>query len=183
MTASRGACASRTGKRAPSVASRKWRPNWGCTCNTRPTRAARPCTCPAIRSRSSIIRAAYAAPYAERSEHHGYLVDRCVLPVEWRVLQPAARLQPLRGARHAARLRCGNGEDSRPAGHRETAGRALCLCAEGRRMTFTLEVNTDNAAFGVTNAERNAELARLLRIVAHRLDGSDAGNILDANGN
>lgn len=50
-------------------------------------------------------------------------------------------------------------------------------------MTFTLEINTDNAAFGVTNAERNAELARLLRIVAHRLDGSDAGNILDANGN
>lgn len=41
-------------------------------------------------------------------------------------------------------------------------------------MTFTLEINTDNAAFGVTNAERNAELARLLRIVAHRLDGSDA---------
>ena len=53
---------------------------------------------------------------------------------------------------------------------------------------FTLEITTDNAAFGETEAERRDEIARVLRAVANRIDrsyrwGEPEGPIGDANGN
>lgn len=49
---------------------------------------------------------------------------------------------------------------------------------------FRLEIQTDNAAFGDTHDERNAELAKILRDTAKRLEqGAGAGVIRDTNGN
>src|SRR4051812_23104084 len=50
--------------------------------------------------------------------------------------------------------------------------------------TFTLTIDTDNAAFGDSDHERRSELALMLRNVAARVErGADAANILDDNGN
>jgi hypothetical protein len=49
---------------------------------------------------------------------------------------------------------------------------------------FKLEIETGNAAFGDSDAERGAEIARILRDVALRLDkGDEYGVIHDSNGN
>lgn len=47
-------------------------------------------------------------------------------------------------------------------------------------MTFRVEIETDNAAFG----DEKGELARILRRLADRLDdGADRGRCFDLNGN
>jgi hypothetical protein len=52
-------------------------------------------------------------------------------------------------------------------------------------MEFSLTIQTDNAAFGDgDDAEMCAELARILREVAARLEaGEDTGRVRDYNGN
>ena len=49
---------------------------------------------------------------------------------------------------------------------------------------FKLVIHTDNAAFGDSVMEHGAELARILRDIANRLEGgSIAGSARDMNGN
>lgn len=52
-------------------------------------------------------------------------------------------------------------------------------------MHFSLNLECSNAAFGETERERNAEIARILRALADRLCNSsiDPGSLSDANGN
>jgi hypothetical protein len=53
-------------------------------------------------------------------------------------------------------------------------------------MAFTLNIKTDNAAFGEDDDERTAEISRILRNIAARLDdGTDLarGTAYDINGN
>lgn len=51
--------------------------------------------------------------------------------------------------------------------------------------TFSLEFNTDNAAFGDDDAEHGAEVARILRDIAARCEDGPpiVGVIRDVNGN
>jgi len=50
---------------------------------------------------------------------------------------------------------------------------------------FTLEIETSNAAFGDDDRqEKLAEIARIIRLLADRLDnGQDEGKVHDINGN
>jgi len=53
---------------------------------------------------------------------------------------------------------------------------------------FKLEIETGNAAFGPTVLDRNAEIARLLRKAADRIDANgntmpESGKLMDLNGN
>lgn len=51
---------------------------------------------------------------------------------------------------------------------------------------FTLTIDTENAAFGDSQLDAEAEVARILRVVAGRLDEAfwaDDGTLRDANGN
>jgi hypothetical protein len=49
---------------------------------------------------------------------------------------------------------------------------------------FKLQFTTDNATFGETTEEKNAEIARTLRTLAGYIEqGLDSGTITDPNGN
>jgi hypothetical protein len=51
-------------------------------------------------------------------------------------------------------------------------------------MEFSLFITADNAAFGDSDAECCAELARILRETADKLElGQDTGRLRDSNGN
>lgn len=54
-------------------------------------------------------------------------------------------------------------------------------------MTFTLRIDTDNAAFGEYEDATRAEVSRLLRVVATVVNndqaGASSGRIRDVNGN
>jgi len=54
---------------------------------------------------------------------------------------------------------------------------------ENYKLTVTVD-ETGNAAFGESDEERAAELARILRTAAARLErGDECGRLLDHNGN
>lgn len=49
---------------------------------------------------------------------------------------------------------------------------------------FTLTIQTNNAAFGVTTWETQEEIARILAAIISRINyGQKLGNCMDANGN
>ncbi len=51
-------------------------------------------------------------------------------------------------------------------------------------MTFTLEINCDNAAFGDNKYDAGLEVARILKQVADKLEGGHKGDtVRDINGN
>jgi hypothetical protein len=51
-------------------------------------------------------------------------------------------------------------------------------------MAFKINIKTDNAAFSKEEGGPHAEVARLLREVAERVEnGEDYGSVMDINGN
>ena len=49
---------------------------------------------------------------------------------------------------------------------------------------FTLTIETHNAAFGETDSEVAAEIAKIMRHIAGKVEaGADSGRIYDHNGN